>query len=343
MTIKSKYIHMAKHLHQNYPVVDGHLDLPGEILIRNNRGEKNIIRGYYLNNWRAAGINIIVASVFVENDMLWDAYNNTISQINALKYEIDSDDELMLITNKKELNDCLRMGRIGFVLYLEGLDCIGNDVNLLDKFYDLGVRGAALTWSRKNILATGSATASVNKNIHGRITGYGIEAVKKMEEIGMFVDVSHLNDDGLNQMIEIANKPFVATHSCSRFIYENFRNISDEHLEIFSKKCGIIGLNGCKLIAGGHSKSSTILMLCRHIEHFADIIGVNMLGYGFDFCDSYDRAKTKGNIKPMDCFTDHSEIILLTAALLQRGMGEAGAVRLIGSNFIDYFLNNVLY
>ena len=105
-----------------------------------------------------------------------------------------------------------------------------------------------------------------------------------------------------------------------------------------------MGLNGCKLIAG--SKGGNHLeMLCRHAEYETEKIGSEHICFGFDLCDSYDRAdyelrskedKTAKAPELMDCFLHHGQIPLFTAALLQRGMKETDVIGIMGQNLICY-------
>ena len=141
----------------------------------------------------------------------------------------------------------------------------------------------------------------------------------------MFLDVSHLNDDGFEQVVKISRRPFIATHSGSRRVFDNFRNLTDEQMDALAGQGGVMGVNGCKYIAGS-ALGNHLEMLCRHIE--------------YDLCDSYDRAKAALSGKELasrdDCLLDHGQIPLLTAALLQRGMEEENLQKIIGGNFVEY-------
>lgn len=338
--VKEEYIQQAMELHREYSVVDAHLDLAGEILLRRQAGETEVIKNHYLNHFRTAGINLIVSSVYVENENLDRGWENALAQITALKEDISELAEVSLILNKKDLEQTMSKGKIGILLYMEGLDCIGEDIEKITELYELGVRGASLTWSRANALAVGCCTATKHIQIPGKITDAGIRAVKKLEELSMFLDISHLNDEGYEQLFHIAQKPFIATHSCSRTIYDNYRNLTDDQMKALANQNGIMGINGCKYIAGSLA-GNHLEMLCRHVEYETKIIGAEHIGFGFDLCDSYGRARAK--LKGLqeggaeDCLLHHGQIPLVTAALLQRGMNRQELGQIIGNNFITYF------
>ena len=339
ITVNKKYLERAIALHRSCPVVDAHLDLAGEILIRHESGESDVIRKYYLENFRKAGIKLIFSSVFVENKNIERAWKNAMDQIRALKEEIKSLPEVVLITNREELNALLSGDKIGIVLYMEGLECIGEDIDKLNELYLMGVRGASLVWSRKGALATGCCTARDKCEKKGPLTKAGIRAIERLEELSMFLDISHLNDEGYEQVCHLAGRPFLATHSGARTVYDSYRNLTDEQMRALAGKGGIMGVNGCKYIAGSLA-GNHLEMLCRHVEYEVEKIGETHVGYGFDLCDSYERGKAvlegRTSTSQDDCLTDHGQIPLLTAALLQRGMKEEDVRRIMGENFIDY-------
>lgn len=340
--VKENYLARAVALHRENPVVDAHLDLAAEILLRHQAGEREVLRHHYFSDFKKAGIKLVVSSVFVETDNLGNGWQNALDQIAALKEEIDGLREITLIKNKSDLNRLLEEEKIGIILYMEGLDCIGEDIDRLNELFKLGVRGASLTWSRPNALAVGCCKAAEHEQIPGPLTEAGIRAIKRLEELSMFVDVSHLNDDGFDDLCRITERSFIATHSGSRRVFDSYRNLTDEQMQRLAAQGGVMGMNGCQCIAGS-LLGNHLEMLCRHIEYETAKLGTEHVGYGFDLCDSYDQADAalKGieHIKRNDCLLNHSQVPLVGAALLQRGMDEESLKKIMGGNFIRYFRN----
>lgn len=339
ITVYEENLERAMAFHKSCPVVDAHLDLAGEILIRHRAGERNIIQRYYLDHFQKAGIKLVFSSIFVENGNLDRAWQNATDQIRVLKEEIKALPELKLITDREELDTLLAGNKTGILIYMEGLECIGEDIDKLDELYQMGIRGASLVWSRKGALATGCCKACEKIEKKGHLTKAGIRALKRLEELSMFLDVSHLNDEGFEQICHLTSRPFLATHSGSRTVYDSYRNLTDEQMKALAALGGVMGVNGCRYIAGSLA-GNHLEMLCRHVEYEVEKIGAGHVGYGFDLCDSYERGKAalEGHsfMGPDDCLTDHGQIPLLTAALLQRGMREEDVRRIIGQNFVDY-------
>ncbi len=338
--VSENYLAQAVKLHRENPVVDAHLDLAGEVLLRKKAGEGQIIRNHYLQNFRTAGIRLVVSSVFVETGNLEQGWQNALDQIAALKQDLEGMEEVVLIESREDLKRLLRGDGIGILLYMEGLDCIDGDIDRIGEFFRLGVRGASLTWSRPCALATGCCKAAEHRQIPGPLTQAGKRAVKKLEELSMFVDVSHLNDEGFDDLCRVAEKSFIATHSGSRRIFDSFRNLTDDQMQILSGQGGIMGMNGCQCIAGS-LLGNHLEMLCRHIEYETERVGAEHVGYGFDLCDSYDQARAilrgEPHVSRNDCLSDHSQVPLVSAALLQRGMDGEDVKRIMGGNFLEYF------
>lgn len=338
--VKENYLAQAVALHRENPVVDAHLDLAAEILLRHQAGERDVIRHHYLSDFKKAGVRLVVSSVFVENRNLGNGWSNALDQIAALKQEIDQLEEVTLIAGKSDLERLLEGEKIGIILYMEGLDCIGEDIDRLNELFKLGVRGASLTWSRPNALAVGCCKAAEHKQIPGPLTEAGIRAIKRLEELSMFVDVSHLNDDGFDDLCRITERSFIATHSGSRHVFDSYRNLTDDQMQRLAAQGGVMGMNGCQCIAGS-LLGNHLEMLCRHIEYETAKLGAEHVGYGFDLCDSYDQADAAlmglEHVKRNDCLLNHGQAPLVSAALLQRGMDEESLKKIMGGNFIRYF------
>lgn len=331
---------LAKELHRNCPVVDAYLDLAGELLFRVKMGEENPLRTHYLENLKSCGCNLIVSSVYIRNEELPElGLRNALDQISVLLEAVANNPEFLLVKTVRDLDNVIQEDRIGILLYMEGLDCIGRDVRLLRILWELGVRGASLTWSRRNALASGCCKASEQINIPGGLSEDGYLVIQEMERLGMFLDVSHLNDDGLADICRSTTIAFAATHSNSRSVHDNYRNMTDGQIRELAARGGVMGLNGCDCIAGSPCGPSSLEMLCRHAEHVVSLVGVDHVGYGFDFCDSYTEAEPRHPLvwSRSDCLGDHSHIPELTAMLLQRGMSREDAVKVIGGNWIRYF------
>lgn len=150
----------------------------------------------------------------------------------------------------KSYSDIINNRKISAFLTIEEGEAIEGSLEKLVHFYNRGVRMMTLTWNFENSIGFG------NKRVikDGKLTGYipdtvnglkpfGFEVVEKMEELGMIVDVSHLSDAGIYDIIDIAKKPFIASHSNARAICNHPRNLTDDLIKKMANRGCISGLN----------------------------------------------------------------------------------------------------
>ncbi|MGD9569316.1 MAG: dipeptidase [Sedimentibacter sp.] len=331
----------AINLHKNNVVVDTHLDLAGEIYNRYLAGEKEVIKNRYLDNFKKGGFNIIVSSLFLDDLFLPEmALRMTLAQISALMEDVETlSGEVVLVKTREQLQNCVKENKLGIILSFEGLDPIGNDINMLKIFYELGVRAAGLVWSRRNYVADGCSFSPVEEGQKGGLTKFGVKVVRKMEEMNMLIDVSHLNDEGFWDIMKFTNKPFIASHSNVRSIHDRMRNLTDEQIKAIAERNGVIGINAYKSIAGVKDDEDPIKKLADHIEYMVNLVGPRHVGYGFDLCNNYydSELKFKYESHNSDSISSHAEAVLITEELLRRGMSEEDVKLIIGGNFYRVF------
>lgn len=166
-------------------------------------------------------------------------------------------------------------GRQAAFLSVEGAELLDCDLAVLEEAYAMGVRAVNLTWNYENALA-GSNAQSPGKGL----TPQGIAFVKRMQELGMLVDLSHLSDPGFWDVMEVADKPVFASHSNSRVLCPHTRNLTDEQFSAIIKNGGVAGLNMCDEFVG---KDPTIDTLIGHIEHWFSLGGEKNVSLGGDW------------------------------------------------------------
>lgn len=337
----------AQYLHGRYPVADAHFDLPLELFYRRKRGERGILLNRYCPVWKNAGVNLVIAAVFLEDEVLPElALRRTLEQIAVLKEEIRaSGDRTFLVTTASELNEAVgEKGRTGILLHLEGLEGLNGistdgHAGLLSLLQELGVRGASLTWSRKNQFATGCCRAGEQVDVPGCITREGWKILDRMTELGMYLDISHLNETGMEEILAVRNLIPIATHSNARAVYESYRNLTDEQLCRLGEKGGLAGFTQNRYITGG----DTLMM--PHLKRMIEKAGERHVCLGIDFGDSLNQVMQRGMRRVddraggEDGVEGHGGMMKLTAGMLQAGICEDTAVRVLGSNLIEFFLD----
>ena len=162
-------------------------------------------------------------------------------------------------------------------LSIEGAKAV-ESVADLHEFYDAGVRMMSLTWNETNQLASGVGEEDGNKGL----TPLGRDIVAEMERLGVLIDVSHANDKTFWDIAEATNGPIIASHSNSRAVCSNKRNLTDEQAIRIKESGGYVGLNLYPPFLSG-SKEATIDDILRHADHFLGLGLEDNLGIGADF------------------------------------------------------------
>lgn len=181
------------------------------------------------------------------------------------------------------------------VLTIENLSCLDGDLGRVEYFKSCGVKAASLNWNGYNGIAGGIGSDE-------GISDFGREVVRECERCGIVIDVSHLNDRSFFELCDIAEKPFIATHSDTRAYCAQPRNLTDDQLKIIFERGGIVGLNLYDLFLGERKTGYDDLL--THIDNMYRCGGEGhvALGTDFDGCDTDERFE---NVSSMPKFYDY--------------------------------------
>ena len=212
-------------------------------------------------------------------------------ELSVLLREINANSDL--VSQAFDAQDILKNkadGKISAILTIEGSAGFGYDPEMLENLYQIGFRITSLGWNEKNML-TGSHKTG------GGLTDRGREYVKEAQRLGMLVDVSHISDKGFWDIMDITEKPILATHSNSRHVCDVSRNLTDDMFLAICRTGGVAGINQCTAFLG---EEPTLDTVCGHILHFmeldptgkhialgGDLDGVSHLPEGFAGVESY--------------------------------------------------------
>lgn len=213
------------------------------------------------------------------------------AELDALMHQLALNaDVISQAFTARDVRKNMEKGIMSAILTIEGPAGFGFDPQLLQDLYAVGFRISSLGWNEKNPL-TGSHKTG------GGLTDLGREYVKEAQRLGMIVDVSHISDEGFWDIIEITEKPIVATHSNSRAVCDNSRNLTDDMFKAICQTGGVAGFNQCAPFVGENCDLDTA---CDHFLHFleldpegdhialgGDLDGCDELPAGFDGVQSY--------------------------------------------------------
>lgn len=210
---------------------------------------------------------------------------------------------------------------VGAMLSIEGLQNIEGDLANLDKLHRAGFRMAGLTHFFDNDLA-----GSMHGLKKGGLTTKGREAIRRMEDIGMIVDVAHCSHACVADILKIARRPVVSSHGGVQATCKVNRNLTDEEIRGVAKTGGVIGVGYWDAAVCGTSPRDT----ARAMKHVRDLVGIQHVALGSD----YDGATTVR--------FDTSQLTQITQALLDEGFTHAEVRQAMGMNALRLIEEGIL-
>lgn len=333
-----------KRIYNNSIIVDAHFDLLMDVTAQREYGRRKVIETDHLPGFVKGGVNIVVSSIFVDSVFLPEmALRKAMNQVSSLYAEIDeSSDKIMICRNYDDISRAKEDGKIGIILSFEGVEPLYNDLSLLRVFYELGVRIVGLAWSRRNYAGDGSHYSSVREGKKSGITSFGVQLIEEAERLGMFIDISHLNDEGFWDVMEVAKKPVIASHSNCRSIVDSMRNLTDAQIKAIAQKGGVIGMNASNIFTSYRDEDGDIEHLIDHVDHIVKLVGPTHVGLGFDFCDDFMKYLSGESLaaiprRPFDVLKGHKSIEQFTKGLIERGYKDDEIKMILGKNFLRIY------
>ena len=224
-----------------------------------------------------------------------------------------------------DVESVYKTGKIGALMSIEEGGVLGGDLNKLKQAYQDGVRLITLTWNYPNGLGEPHCGEQ-----HKKLTSKGVEFVEAMQELGIIVDCSHLNDAGTEQLGDILDVPFIASHSNARELRSHTRNLPDNLIRLIANKGGIIGLNFAQNFLGT-SPISRIEDIVKHGLYLIDKGGEDVVALGTDF----------DGIPPDTEIADMSQMSRLYDAFKEAGLSVEQCEKLFWKN-ADRLLKEIL-
>lgn len=236
-------------------------------------------------------------------------------ELDIILAELERNKRIMgLAYSYSDIQRNLEKGKMSAVLSIEGPAGFGYDPELLEPLYAAGFRLTTLGWNEDNPLCGSHLTG-------GGLTEQGNVYFQEAQRLGMIVDVSHCSDKAFWDMVALAKKPIIASHSNSRSVCNASRNLTDEMFLAICRLNGVVGLNLYTEFVGG---SKDLDAACDHILHWLtlDPEGDHIaLGGDLDGCDSLVRG-----FEGVQCYPD------LAQCLLDRGLSETMIEKIFWKN-----------
>lgn len=325
-----------------------------------------------LQRWKKGGVDVEVFSVWCDG-LMKNPYAYANIQMDTLAAVVRRNpDKIAIVANVDELIKAVNEKKLSAMFGVEGGHMIENDLNKLDSFYKRGVRYMTLTWNNSTDWATSALDESTRGDSlkHKGLTEFGKQVVKRMNALGMMVDLSHVGEQTFWDAINTSTKPVIVSHSNAYSLCPFRRNLKDDQIKAIAKNGGVIHLNFFSgFLDSTYFKRHDEFNLRHKIERDS-MLKINPEPY---FSDVFLAAKYPEEAEslraPMSLLLEHLDYIvklagvdhvglgsdfdgidsapqqlddvtkfpLITKELLKRGYSKSDIMKILGENFVRLF------
>ncbi len=283
--------------------------------------------GFYdIPRFLEGGLTSQGMAIYLSDDQLDRALHRTMEMVYWHFQEAEEHPDYEIVTTTEQIRAVKAAGKTSGFLTFEGFEPLGYDLKLLDVFARLGLRMGSLTHSRRN--AFGDGGGQIGDPVSGGLTDLGRQAVRRMNELGIVVDLAHMNLRGSWEIAEISDAPIILSHArSSTLTREPSKHAADADLkphralwEAIAKSGGLVGIIGYS--------QRTLEEYVDNIDETVAAIGVDHVGLGTDFF-GYQRAPVG--------FLGMHELPNVTAELVRRGYDREAILKILGGNYLRVF------
>jgi membrane dipeptidase len=278
----------------------------------------------------------------------------TLRRLGAWHRLIQQEKSLMLVRRAADIAAAKEAGKLGIMLHFQGADPIENDLDLVDAYKALGVGMIQLTYNVKNRLGDGC-----EERTDAGLSKFGLAAIRRMNEAGVVVDVSHTGYTTTMEAMEASTRPVVFSHACAHAVYGSQRNIKDDQIKAAAATGGLVGVAAVPFFIGS-AKRPTMEHFLAHVRHMVDLVGPDHVALGLDYytgqhpyaSDEAAMATYRAHVAsgrwtstnypaPPYYYPEGMEtpdrLANLTEALCRDGFAEPDVRKIIGGNWVRVF------
>jgi membrane dipeptidase len=371
----------VQRLHKKAIVIDTHNDFLSTGIEKNKSFDMQLKGTTHsdLERMKTGGIDVQVFSIFCdENYGNGTAYAFANREIDSLYAVVERNpSKMMIVKTPEELSTAVKSGKLGSMIGVEGGHMIEDRLDYLEALYNRGARYMTLTWNNSTSWASSAADERAKNNV-GRpygLTSFGKEVVKKMNALGMIVDISHVGEQTFYDAIATTTKPVIASHSCTYALCPVPRNMTDDQIKALGKNGGVIHLNFYSGFVDSTFKQKNDAFLKKHEAEKKELLKSNPSDF---YANLVLHEKYKDEIDgvrpPLSLLIDHLDHIvkligvdhvglgsdfdginssprelndvtdmpLITEELIKRGYTKKEIYKILGGNFIRVFKANQL-
>ncbi len=231
-----------------------------------------------LQPWLDANVAYLSINAFYD-PLPW---TRAVENIAALRCRLPVEvPESQIVSSVREIDDAHANRKMAVTFDIEGMNALDGRLDLVQLYYDLGVRHMLFAYNRNNLAGSGCHDEDIG------LTSFGRQVVDEMNRVGMVIDCSHTGFRTTMDAMERSSDPVIFSHSNPKALADHGRNITDEQIRACADTGGVIGINGVNLFLG--EKESSPAGVARHAAYVADLAGQENVGISLDYSPDLDR------------------------------------------------------
>lgn len=324
-----------------------------------------------LKRFKEGGLDVQIFSVWCDgnqpNPNAWA--NREMDTLDAVvKRNLD---KITIVRNSKELKKAVKEGKLAAMFGVEGGHMMEDNLDNLNRMYERGTRYMTLTWNNSTSWATSAMLETTKKdslaNAHKGLTDFGKQVVKRMNELGMMVDVSHVGEQTFWDVINTSSKPVIASHSNAWALCPVSRNLKDEQILAIGKNGGVIDLNFYAGFVDSSFMGKEKMFALSHAKELDSLIKAGVQrDYALTIITEKYASEVQSNKPPLSMLLEHLDYIvkligvdhvglgsdfdgisvapqqlddvtsypLITKALLEKGYSKKDVTKILGGNIL---------
>lgn len=230
--------------------------------------------GEYSELFYKGGVTVLAASLQPTEGIFSDIVHNIIFWYDKINR---NPDHLILIRTVDDIIKAKKENKMGIFFYHDNCQCLQGEIGMLELYYNLGLRQQGLCYNYRNSVGDGCSEPS-----NGGLSVFGEQCVKEMNRLGIAIDLSHVGERTSLETMEVSKKPVMFSHSNSKSVYNNNRNITDQQAIRCAKNGGVIGLNAVGYFIS-KKINPTLNDLIDHLDYYAQLVGIDHVCLGLDY------------------------------------------------------------
>jgi membrane dipeptidase len=262
-----------------------------------------------------------------------------LKRIAGLKAAIGQHANMVLCKTVDDILQAKSEKKIALILNFQETLPFEDDVNLIQVFYELGVRHALLAYNIQNHVGGGCAEST-----DGGLTRFGRKVVREMNRVGMIVDGSHSGYKTTMEAMEMCEGPFIFSHANAHTLFPHYRNIKDDQIKACARSGGVIGINGVGEFMDDVDATSESMF--RHADYIVQLVGPEHIGIGLDFVLDYEKfwrsimpetdkwPALAGRTRVVTRYARPEQLVEVAELMFKRGYKENDVKGFLGENFL---------